>query len=192
MTEQEFLSLQQGNETLLDKVFKENYQKVMEILCYRYKVNKADAEDIYMETILRFRDKIFEGKVEYGNIQAYLSKTATHLFFNRQRDQSSRMKKMENYLVTQKQEMVVEGDTLQQAEEDAEIAGVQKNKINAMRWAMQKLDETCRKLLTDTIILGLKPSAVFEKYGYKNARVLTDKKGRCKKALKALIEQKLM
>lgn len=191
MTEQEFLSLQQGNESLLDIVFKENYTKVVEILRYRYKADKADAEDIYMETILKFRDKVIDGKVTYGNIQAYLSKTATHLFYNRQRNQSSRMKKMENYLVAQKKEVFVEGDILQKAEEEAEIAAIQKNKINAIRWAMKKLDETCRKLLTDTIVLGLKPSAVFEKYGYKNARVLTDKKGRCKKALQGLIESRL-
>lgn len=190
MTEQEFIQLQKGDFTLLDKIFKENYQKVIETLRYKYQTDLAEAEDIYMEAILKFRDKVLEGKVSYGNFQAYLSRTAVNTFINKRRDATSRMKKMEAYLISQNDKGEKQS-ALEIEEERKEIEGIQAHKVNALRWAMKKLDKVCRDLLTDTIVLGLKPSMIFEKYGYKNARVLTDKKVRCKKALQKIVAEKL-
>jgi len=192
MNKLEFEALKNGDDKALDKAYTTYHNYVVGTLINRYKCDRRQAKDIYADTILKFQDLVIANKIVYGNLQAYITRIAVNMFMERKRRQLSKLKKMQNYLASQKDDSESSQlDIMILKEEEAYRTKVEKQKIKAIRWAMKQLCNTCQGVLKDTIIKGIKPYMIAEKYGFKNGRVVTDKKVRCKKKLIALIKDKL-
>jgi hypothetical protein len=81
LTEAEFNDLLQklkenGDETLIEKVFTTKYEPCRTFLERKYQVHYDDTHDVVMEVLLKFRMELKEGKWDYNNL-ASLFKTQT-------------------------------------------------------------------------------------------------------------------
>ncbi len=193
-TEMDFEDLKKGDEKALDKLYMAYYSYVMGMLRYKYKANQSDAEDFYADAILKFREIVQEKEITYTNIRGYIMKTALNFLREQKRRDKSLVKKVEDYLNVQEQ--LQEDETINQdailLEEGQQIFyDNDAKRIHALKVAFEKLGEICRELLLDTIVRGLKPRDIYEKFDYKNTRVITDKKGKCKKKLLKLTQEVL-
>jgi len=191
-TQMDFEDLKKGDEKAFDKLYMTNYSYVIGMLKYKYNADKTDADDYYADAVLRFREIIGEREIVFTNIRGYILKTALNFLREQKRRDKSLVKKVENYLIVQEQlqeeEVIKEDNFLLQEGQDIFYDNNTK-KIHALKLAFEKLGDICKELLLDTIVRGLKPRDVFEKFDYKNTRVITDKKGKCKKKLLKLTEQ---
>ena len=74
------------NETeFLEKIFLAHFQECMAYLKREYKANHEDAYDATMETLLAFRKRLVEGKVEYGNLRFLFTKMSTQIYMKNQK-----------------------------------------------------------------------------------------------------------
>lgn len=192
-SEQDFEELKGGNLKLLDKLYVSNYQYVLGMLIYRHGASKEDAEDVFMDSMLKFQTAVSNNKVAWGNMRAYLTKIAINLLKERQKRVYSLAQKTEDALRNFYQEKEdINFDKLIEQESEQEEEQSNRKKIIALQWAWEQLGDVCKELLNDTIVNGLKPRFLVEKFEFKNARVITDKKMRCKKKLLDLTENKLL
>lgn len=188
--ENDFEALKQGDDDALDKLYRANFNYVLGLLVHKYGASTENAKDIFSESVLILQAKSIEGKIKWGNIKGYLLKMSVNFVRQNQRKTKNRIKLFETY-INELDSDTMDFDGLVADEEEKYKIELQKQKIVALKWAMEQINETCRDLLTDTVIKGLKPRFLFEKYGYKNARVLTDRNSRCKKKLLNLVQQRL-
>ena len=183
MTIKEFELLKIGSEKILDRIYVACYAKVTGVLIYKYRVTREDAEDFFAEAVLKFREKAVREEVEYRNPEAYLMRTAINLFLQTKRQQDRKQSAIEGFQRVQDQDAQLEVfDSVEQEKTE---------QADAIRAAFLELGEPCHELLTDSILKGIPPRNLAEKYGYKNARVLTVRKGRCKKKLLELFLAKI-
>ena len=180
MTKQEFESFASGDEHALSGFFKAHFGYTTGWLIYRESCPKDRAPDIYCDAVLRIRDKAMSGDLEYGNIRAYLLKTAINFWKMEQRGETSLLKQQENYL-NQISDTGIESefDLLEKVETEEQLETQRKRNLVLVSNAMQKLSEACRILLKDNIINGIKVGKLVEKYGLKNAKGVTAKKQDC-------------
>jgi len=191
-SESDFEALKGGNAQYLDKLFVSGYQYVVGMLIYRNGASKEDAEDIYMDALLKFYRAAVDGKVAWGNFKGYLLKIALNILKEKQRRGLAVAAKMEQALTSfyeEKEE--VEFDKVLEAENELEEELFNQKKIAALNAAWEQLDDVCRELLQDTIVNDIKPRFLMDKYTFKNTRVITDKKIKCKKKLLKLVEEQL-
>ena len=180
---EDFESLKTGDNESLGFVYRVFYGYVTGILFFKYKANIDECKDVYRDAILKFQAAAINETVVYGNIKAYLTKVAVNILRQNQRNRISLVKKYELFL----NDPINKNDSFDDDFENEE----RQKLIDAVKWGMDQLGELCRNILTDTIIKGLKPGKIFKKYNYKNARVLTDKKVKCKKSLQELILKRI-
>ena len=190
--EQDFEELKKGSQLAADKFYKINYSYVLGILIHRQGASREDAEELFTDAVIKFQNKVQKGEVVWGNMRAYVTKIAINYLREKQKRDNSLLKKTEQALQVFYDEktdesfdkMVVQEEKLQEMELSA-------LKAKAVNWAMSQLDDTCKELLNDTIIKGIKPRFLVEKFSYKSARVVTDKKVKCKKKLLELTQLRL-
>lgn len=190
--EQDFENLKNGDLKALDKLYVANYDYVLGMLVHRHSTIKQDAEDVYVDAIMKFHKAIQENKIVWGNTRAYLLKIAINLKWERKKRNVSVVKKMETALdlfYEEKQEGNF--DKVIAKEEEMQALSLQERKMVALKWAWGELNDVCRELLNDTIINDMKPRFLVEKFSYKNARVVTDKKMKCKEKLLKLVQKRL-
>ncbi len=191
MTEQSFRQLAAGYKAALNSLYTAYYGHVTGVLVYKYRCPQDEAQEIYTDTVLRFQDKVIEGSVENSNVKAYLQRIAINFFLERKRKAKTALERSEAYLHDLAQTPPDEYDPLVAREDRYGLETGQQTRLLALQKAMARLDEICRNLLTDSIALGIKPRFLAEKFGFKNARVVSDKKSRCKQELKSLVQQLL-
>ena len=184
-TKEDFEALKTGDKESLGFVYKTFYEYVTGILRFKYKANINECNDVYGDAILKFQAAAINETVIYGNIKAYLTKVSVNVFRQNQRDRISRVKKYELFLSDPMHERN------SYVNDEFEFDEERKKLIEAVKWGMAQLGEVCRNILTDTIIKGLKPGKIFKNYNYKNARVLTDRKAKCKKHLLELVIKRI-
>ena len=184
-SKEEFEALKvRGDSDSLAIVYRTFYEYVTGILHFKYKANLDECNDVYGDAILKFQTAVINETVVYGNIRAYLTKVAVNVLRQNQRDRTSLVRKYELFLNDQ---MSKRDSYINDESEDEE----RQKLIEAVKWGMTQLGEICRNILTDTIVKGLKPGEIYKKYNYKNPRVLTDKKAKCKKRLFELVMKRI-
>ncbi|MEL7003162.1 MAG: hypothetical protein AAFN93_10570, partial [Bacteroidota bacterium] len=77
-------ALKKGQNQVLEPIFKENYHYCIDNLVQGKGCNPEEAEDLYLESIMNFREKILAGKVTYlTDIKYYLLQTCINMFLVR-------------------------------------------------------------------------------------------------------------
>ncbi len=186
ISEETFEALCNGDERALTSYYRDNYGYVVGFLVYRHAADRTEADDCYTDAVLKLRDKAMQGALVFGNLRAYLLKTAIMLLAERRRGARSLLRRHEAFLSEQPNDGD-DTDPLIGQEDARSTEQTARREAHAMQAALATLDETCRQLLTDTILLGLKVGELAEKFGLKNPRVVTDKKIKCKEKLRTLI-----
>ena len=70
--------LDQGDETLFTKVFKVHFHDSVKHLSFKFNITLEEAYDACMDTMLEFREKLLERKIQYGNLRYLFTKMAIH------------------------------------------------------------------------------------------------------------------
>lgn len=141
----EFAQLQadllRGDETLFERVFVKHFDDCRVYLIRNCSAQADDAYDVTVETIIAFRKRLIEGKVEYGNLRFYFTKMA----------KDSYLKMVEKNKKLPVSELVVnEADRSEEAEN-----GFDEEQLTSLDSAWAKLGEECKKLLKSHIYDGL-------------------------------------
>jgi RNA polymerase sigma factor (sigma-70 family) len=68
--------LQGGNEKLFETIFVQHFESCRSYLVRECSAPTDDAYDVTVETIMKFRQMLVEGKIQYGNLRFYFTKMA--------------------------------------------------------------------------------------------------------------------
>ena len=163
-------SLQQGDEKLFEHVFVKHFSDCRSYLMRECTAQADDAYDITVETIISFRKRLIDGKIDYGNLRFYFTKMA----------KDSYLKLLEKNKRTPVSEFVLtEADR-----EDESTEAFDDEQMHALDNAWNKLNEDCRKLLRSHVYDGLQLKQVAQLLNENEANI-RKRKERCMDKLKS-------
>ena len=169
MTEQDlFARICRGDEEALEVVYQKNYRMMVRMVTSN-NGTEEEAKDVYQEAVV-----VFWQKANSGNL-VLTSKMSTYIYsicLNLWRKELERKKRYSNE----------EKDAKQYQEQEKE------EKVKIIHEIMEKLDETCRKVLSYYYFDGLSMKDIAEKVGFANTDTAKTKKYKCKKKLDELIK----
>ena len=132
--------------------------------------NADDAYDITVETIISFRKRLIEGKIEYGNLRFYFTKMAKDSYLK---------------LLEKNKRMPVKEFVLNEADREEEpTQDFDEDQLQSLDKAWTKLNEDCQKLLRSHIYDGLQLKQVAALLNENEANI-RKRKERCMDKLKS-------
>ena len=169
MTEQElFARICKGDEQALEIVYQKNYRMMVRLVTSN-NGTEDEARDVYQEAVIVFWQKAIKGDL------VLTSKMSTYIYsicLNLWRKELERKKRFSSE----------EKDSVHVMDQDkAERAKIIRECIN-------KLDETCRQVLTYYYFDGMSMKDIADKVGFANTDTTKTKKYKCKKKLDELIK----
>ena len=99
MTETDLQRLQAGDDAVLEKLYTDNYGYVTGVLVYKYQAGLAEAQDVYADSVLRFREQVQKGGLTFGNLRAYLTRIAVNLCLEQRRGIQSELNHIRGHLL---------------------------------------------------------------------------------------------
>ena len=171
LTEKAFIDLcaqlREGDETLFELIFLKHFNDCVQFLKHKYKIDHTTAYDVSMDTILEFRQKLIQQKINYGNLRFLFTSMAGQIYLKTLRAK----KKTENLT------SLFESENM---EDDFRI----------LEKALKELGDGCRQLLKQNIYDGLELKEIAVIYG-KSAAAIRKQKERCVNRLKLLFAKQI-
>ena len=166
LTEKAFIELcvqlREGDESIFELIFLKHFKDCVQFLRRKYNIDHTTAYDISMDTMLEFRKKLIQEKINYGNLRFLFTSMAGQIYLK-----SLRSKK--------KNENLTSLFDFENKEEDYKI----------LENAMQELGDGCQKLLKQNIYDNLELKEIAMMDG-KSAVAIRKQKERCINRLKLL------
>ena len=163
-------ALQQGDETLFEHVFVKHFSDCRNYLMRECDASAEDAYDITVETIISFRKRLIEGKIEYGNLRYYFTKMAKDNFLK---------------LLERNKRLPVGEFVLNEADREDEPSNeFDADQLLYLEKAWSKLNPDCQKLLRSHIYDGLQLKQVALMLNENEANI-RKRKERCMDKLKS-------
>lgn len=135
---------------------------------------KEDAEDLYMDALLVFRENILGDKVAYmSNIQTYMFGICYNLWRDFNRSQN-KWKAAETEV--ERQYLILKGE-----ESDEEAMELVKAKCAKVIQALEQLGDKCKRLLTYAYVEQRSQQEIAETMGFASANVVKVTRFRCYK-----------
>lgn len=169
LTENEFsemcYKLRHGNEELFEKVFLSHFEDCVNYLLNNYSINREDAYDTTMETLILFRKRLIDGKISFGNIRYLFTKMASQVFFKSEKK------------VNRVEGLTIDGDS-----------DINEAELQILEKAINSLGEACQELLRLNFYekMTIAEIALIKN---KNAASLRKAKQRCLSKLKTLFSK---
>jgi RNA polymerase sigma factor (sigma-70 family) len=176
--------LKAGQNSRLKYIFQENAKFCISTLIFQYKCSREDAEDIYSDSILNFREKVIQDKISVlTDLRSYLYATCKNMLLVR----------------FKKAQRITEAATvLSQAADDFEYSD-DENELTYFEEifkitekAMTSLPEKCQALLKAFYFDRISLEEIAEKYNMANANVAKVSKSRCFQKLIQIIQPQRM
>ncbi|MEZ4886285.1 MAG: sigma-70 family RNA polymerase sigma factor [Chitinophagales bacterium] len=155
--------------------------------------SKADAEDVFMESIHQFWQDLQDNKVKHkGNLKAFIYISAKNKWLNIQRKEKGGKNKVyskdtetiESLEDNKKKTYSDENfDPLIKAENQANKNLKDENRKKAMNEAMKQLDKKCQSLLIESIAHKKKLKDLQKSLGFVSINAIKMAKSRCRKTL---------
>lgn len=86
LTEEDFQEMisemKNGNEILFEKVFLSQFENCITFLMNQSQVSHSQAYDATMDALLKFRKRLLQGKITYGNMRFLFNRMATQLLLD--------------------------------------------------------------------------------------------------------------
>lgn len=171
----------------LNQVFNEHYQYCINWLVAHLKCNKQDAEDSFMDALVKLQIKIKNNSFEEINLRGWLITVAKNTYLSKK---TSKYKiipidvdKAEAYLGMKKGIYDETFNPLLKQETLNELKDKEKNRIDAYKYAYDQLSTVCKKIL-NRLKEGEKLKNLTEELGYASYNSLKTTKARCIKNLK--------
>lgn len=140
--------------------------------------SEADAADIFQETILVFIEQVRQNRFRgESTIATYLTGIARNLWLNEQRSRARRNNREEQY-----------NSNRTQVWENTEDRIYNKESRQQLLDLFEQIGEACKKILTGFYFEKLQMKELLHITAYSNEQALRNKKSKCMKHLKELIE----
>jgi hypothetical protein len=136
---------QNGDETLIEKIFTTQYVPCRTFLESKYQVHYDDTHDVVMEVLLKFRTELKQGKWNYNNLSS-LFKTQTW----QKHIQLSNQKKLvfiEYFDEQQAQQLADSAAIADELLEQQNVTAMKKELLQAYTVAFQTLCQYCQNLM---------------------------------------------
>ncbi len=171
----------------LNGVFNEHYQYCVNWLMAHLKCQKQDAEDCFMDALVKLQMQVKNNTFKQINLRGWLVTVAKNIYLS---TKTSKYKiipidvdKAEAYLSEQKGIYDASFNPLLKTEILNELKTDEKNRIAAYQKAYSNLGAACKKIL-DRLKEGVKLKNLTEELGYASYNSLKTTKARCLKNLK--------
>ncbi|MEL7004468.1 MAG: sigma-70 family RNA polymerase sigma factor [Bacteroidota bacterium] len=173
-------SLKKGDNKMLELIFRQSKQYCLDKLIIEKNCIREEAEDIYVEAIINFREKILADKITYlTDVKYYLGQTCLNMFYVR-----LKQKQRWDRNTPDIERFFYESDyVIDQRDYDYERA------MQATRKSWSLLKEKCKDIIHYFYIDRLKMSEIAEIMGFSSADVAKTVKARCYKKLQELANQ---
>jgi len=167
-------TLKKGDNSLLEKIFRENKKYCIDKLVFEKNCMQEEAEDIYVEAIINFREKVLADKVTYlTDVKYYLGQTCLNMFYVR-----IKQKQRWDRNTSDIERFFYESDyVIDEDDYDYNRA------MNITRKAWSLLKEKCKDIIHYFYIDRLKMSEIAELMDFSSADVAKTTKSRCYKKM---------
>lgn len=167
-------AIKKGDNSVLSPIFQQNKVYCIEKLIHVKNCPPEEAEDIYMEAIMNFREKILLDKITFlTDVKFYLSQTCINMFLVRVKQKRRWTKQISDVQrFFYESEYLIEG-----SEYDYEEA------IALARGAWDGLKEQCRDIIHYYYVDKLKMQEIAELMSFASANVAKTIKSRCYKKM---------
>lgn len=177
MREQAFEQLTQqlksGKAEGLHWVFRETHEYCVRTLVKKTTCEWQDAEDIYMDAVLIFRENILSGRlVKLTNSKTYLFGICYNLWRDWHRAQQKHRKHQEEW--EWQLQMELGSNPIEEEERDQAL-----DRLKTVQSALQALGDKCRHLLSYIYIEQRSQKEVADLMGFANANVVKVTRHRC-------------
>ena len=180
--------LQAGNEKVLDQLFIKHYEYCVNYLSREFHsgnhyCSNDDARDTVMDSFLKLRTELLNGKVENKNIRGYLLIICRNMWLKKVQKERSKLsldiEKVEYYL-GQKEDLYNEDfNPLLKKELASDLKETQKMQAEIFQAAWAKLGEKCRKLLQAFYIEKIKLKDLQERFDYSSYDTIKSMRRKC-------------
>lgn len=165
---------------MLETIFKENKKYCLDKLIVEKNCIREEAEDIYVEAIINFRERILSDKITYlTDIKYYLGQTCLNMFYSR-----IKQKQRWERNTSDVERFFYESDYVVD-EEDYDYSRAMN--ITQKVWSLLK--EKCQDIIHYFYIDRLRMDEIAELMGFSNSNVAKTTKSRCYKKMMELAKQ---
>ena len=163
--------LQSGNEKLFETIFVQHFDSCRSYLVRECAAPNDDAYDVTVETIIKFRQMLVDGKIQYGNLRFYFTKMAKDAYLK---------------IIAKNKKMPVGdlgentpdfADEATESFDDEQVAALEKS------WIL--LDDACKNLLRQHVQEGTQLKEIAQNLEQSETSI-RKRKERCMTKLKAL------
>jgi len=154
----------------------------------KFGFNEADAKDLLQNVIIELYENIKDNSYkEKGNLHGYIYWIAKTKLINEYKKNLHQKKYIES--LTYEADEAIKTDEIIETNEAIEAELNNKKREKFVISSMEKLKGQCREILTDFYYGRLSLMDIAIKYGFKNANVAKNIKGRCFGELKNIIHK---
>lgn len=173
MNQQEFEvikeQLKSGDNDYLKVIFEEHGAYCISNVQRKFNCSLEDAEDLLIDSIINFRNKMLEGKISHlSSIRNYIYSTCVNM--KREKDYYSNKRKEKEYEVK-----------LFLYAENEEVYEVREELLQVSINSFQQLAEPCQRILRYFYIYRLSMAEIASKMNFSGANSAKVKKARCYK-----------
>ncbi len=163
--------LQGGNEKLFETIFVQHFESCRSYLMRECSAQADDAYDVTVETIIKFRQMLVEGKIQYGNLRFYFTKMAKDAYLK---------------IIAKNKKMPV-GELLENEADvaDESTAAFDEEQVLALDKSWKLLGDECKDLLRQHIQEGFQLKEIALNLAQSEAN-MRKRKERCMAKLKSL------
>lgn len=159
-----------GNNSCLKYFFDHYSTYCIGTLIKKTRCSEADAEDLFMDSVLNFREKIITGRIEnLTNIKAYLFSTCYRMWITKYKKEKSQRLKYD--------------DIWDELYDNNKVISRRDVNIKLSFEALNSLGDKCRQVLTYFYIENKSMKEIAEILGFANKDVAKTTKSRCFKNL---------
>lgn len=168
--------LRSGDNEVIKMIFQEYSVYCIKALVFKYGCSIEDAKDIYMDSILNFRDNMIIGKIsKITEIQSYLYATCKNMFLEKLR-KAQRINNAVSHLNKETETSSYQNES-----------SYYESKILLIEVALENLDDKCKALLKSFYYDRLALEDIAKKFNFLNANVAKVTKARCFQKLVAIV-----
>ncbi len=169
--------IREGDEKVLVTLYNANKRMIISFIT-KHNGTLEDAEDMLQEVLVIFWQKVRSGKYEHAaKISTFLYATVRNLWF-RKLSQTKKIISIND-----------EVETLPSEEHSIISILIEKETIDAVQIALQKLGEPCKTILLLFYWEESSMEEIAQRTGFANAETVKSKKYQCKKMLEKLLEK---
>ncbi|MBX2875566.1 MAG: sigma-70 family RNA polymerase sigma factor [Saprospiraceae bacterium] len=165
----------------IDKALSQLYRQYYESVKQLVKKNNGtedEADDIFQDTLLTFYTQLRQKQLQLNcSIQTYLYSVARNLWLDELRKRKKKVKLVETHTFIPLQEDHL--STLLATEQNQQIAKI-----------VRMLDEKCQQVLIHFYFDRYRMQQIASLLGFANEQVAKNKKSKCLKKLKTLVEER--